>query len=353
VSTSSRSLLAQGNPIHVTPTGPAPTVSTGNAGTLKLDDIVFQFEETPALGCPEAATFTNSRVLDEQNGIYMMWAASQQRTWYIVFTQPAGLSTLESSSGKLNPGYRADYLAMRAKFVSKCSPRTSTSVCPMPQGLTGSILSCVLLTTGSPSIYVHSQGNRTLSISVQPLGGVGYADPSFGTFDSSITWNLLATAHSLQFYNNTSNGAQSTQPITRNRAYYEFRRNALLSALKTYGEPTTGYVLPQSKVVDFVQSTLAPQIGLNQQETTDLTAEFKRELSSISSTSGSVRISLLPADFVNKNLKLEVNPQPTNTFRYIFYVSPTSSSANQAQPTIKPIIPSDYYVVETGVLAGN
>lgn len=331
----------------LSPTGPAPTVQTGNAGTLKLDDIVFKFEETPALGCPEASTFTNSRVLDAANGIYMMWAASQSRTWYIVFTQAEGKSLVETKSGTIHPGFRADYLAMRAKFVSQCTPRTSTSVCPLPQGLTGSIISCIRLTTGSPSIYVYSRIPQWITISAQPFGGIGYVDPAVQdlksqNLENGVSWRALAQNSKLTFDSGT-----------KNRAYYEFRRNTLLSQLKTYGEPHQGFVMPSSKVLGFAENFLAPHIGLNEQQTHDLVAEFQRELTVLTAESSSnesqnVQISLLPQDFVHRYLPLSLSPQPNQTFRYIFYL--TSDTSATAEPLLPLIQPSDYYAVETGVL---
>jgi len=344
---------------NITPTGPAPTIVTGNAGTLKLDDIVFQFDETPALGCPEASTFTNGQVLDASKGIYMMWAAAQQRDWYIVFTQEEGLANLESTSNSLNTQARSEYLQKRLTYVNKCKPRTSTSVCPMPQGFaTGAIISCVLLTTGSPSVYVHSAVARNVMISARPFGGIGYVDPAVGVAgelgstdvgsvdeSSSVTWNIFAQRSGILHFAGNRN-------MLRTRAYYEFRKNALLAQLDTEAaEPEAGYVLAKDEVADFVGVELGPQIGLSDIEIRDLNNELERELRAMDSSH--VKLSLLPHGFVDTYLELEVKPQPLDMFRYIFYLAPAQEGEKAEKPDIQPIVKSGYYIVETGVLARN
>lgn len=337
--------LAQNAP---TPTGPAPTVQTGNSGSIKYDDLVFEFSEVPALGCPEASTFTNAQVLDASKGIYMMWKAAQQRKWYIVYTtEGVGGQDFESNSNKLNQAARTEYLRKRVDNIRTCKPRTSTNICPIPDELTqgtalaSKIVSCVLLTTGSPSLYVHTDTPRNVRFEIAPHAGIGFADPVFNEVTSKFAaWDVFARPSDMTFANG----------ITRHRAYYEFRRFALLEKFDDYvarNGDVDGIVVKMENLIDTIEGDFAAAAGLSEVETKDIIAEVVRETRQMNSEN--VRVSLLPQAFVDTYLPVSIQPQPLAFDRYILYIEPTTDRVGGSLD-VQPATGTSYSVIETGLL---
>ena len=342
-STASTTLAQSTGAANPTSFKPAPTVFQSQGNSPKYSTFTFQTSEPPHdNSCPEASQFTNIVKVGTEPGVYMAWVDSntflcsigscKARTWYSVLTSDAA-QTLGSSDSNI----RAQLLSFRQKFWKEADFGNRNQY-PIPEGLAGQIIACTKLTTQSPSLFIYSDNPQPVAISLNPLGGVGYADPGF--IDDSSTWNLTTgTDGALVFANG----------ITRNRAHWEYRRLPILEKLNNYSLPDEGFVLKSNSVLSFVENTLSVKIGLNEAETRQLAAEVNRELRQV--TAENVKLTFLPQDFLNKYLTETITPQPTMMYRYIVYIAPAIGNEIVPAPLLQKISRNDFFAVEVGALA--
>src|SRR3989344_5585713 len=342
-STASTTLAQSTGAANLTSFMPAPTVFQSQGSSPKYSTFTFQTAEPPHdSSCPQASQFTNIVKVGAEPGVYLAWVdpntshcsigSCKARTWYSVLTSDAA-QTLGSSDSNI----RAQLLSFRQKFWKEADFGNRNQY-PIPEGLAGQIIACTKLTTQSPSLFIYSDNPQPVAISLNPLGGVGYADPGF--IDDSSTWNLTTgTDGALVFANG----------ITRNRAHWEYRRLPILEKLNNYSLPDEGFVLKSNSVLSFVENTLSVKIGLNEAETRQLAAEVNRELREV--TAENVKLTFLTQDFLNKYLTETITPQPTMMYRYIVYIAPAIGNEIVPAPLLQKISRNDFFAVEVGALA--
>src|SRR3989344_965930 len=341
-STASTTLAQSTGAANPTSFKPAPTVFQSQGNSPKYSTFTFQTSEPPHdNSCPEASQFTNIVKVGTEPGVYMAWVDSntflcktkcKSRTWYSVLTSDAA-QTLASN----DPNMREQLLKFRQQFWKKAEFGNRQQF-PIPEGLAGQIIACTKLTTVSPSLFVYSGSPKHVSITLNPLAGVGYADPGF--INSATTWNLTTgTDGKLVFENG----------VTRNRAHWEYRRLPILEKLNNYSLPDEGFVLKRNSVLSFVENALSAKIGLNEAETRQLAAEVNRELRQM--TSENVKLTFLPQDFLNKYLTETISPRPTATYRYIVYITPATGNETVPAPLLQKISRTSFFAVEVGALA--
>ena len=322
---------------------PQPSVFQSEGNSPKYGTFTFKGAGQPPQdsSCPVADQFTNVVKVGSDPGVYMCWIDTnttqctrgcKPRTWYSCLTDEAAQTTsVEDQS------LRAEILNFRRTFWSKADFGNREQY-PIPDGFTGQIIACSKLTTGSPSIFIYSEKPQKVSVSLDPLGHVGYADPAF-TSDKT-QWNLTTSIDGTLIFENG---------ITRKRAHWEYRRYPILEELHSYNLPQEGYVVRSTDVYSFIQQNVAQQIGLNEYETQQLIAEFNREMKNV--TSDFVKLQLLPYDFLHSYLKVSINPTPKSFYRYLFYITPAQKDETLNQPHIEKVVRNGLVVVEVGALA--
>lgn len=325
--------LAQNNdPIK----NPLPTqVSTSKGDSLQYGTFGFKATES---NCPQ--TFTNSFKIGK--GQYIAWVHVPPpgvRKWYWVITNEAGdVPVTTDTGGKLSGQVKSDLVKARAQAWAKCKPRLPDVCGGAPAGST--VVGCYFILTGSPSIHIYPTQTQNVSVSVNPLGGVAYANPIFSS-QTDTTWNVIASP---------DGNITTENSIKTDHLYYEFDRRKVSAALSAKHDTSYGYVILKQDIDQFVAS-LSQKVGLNTQEEKDLASELKRETATLSAKY--LKVSFVEQSLLDEVLPINISPKPQQTYRLMLYIESTSSLYSLPAPRLERVWRNGYTVVETGVNIGD
>ncbi|KXK09541.1 MAG: hypothetical protein UZ22_OP11002001042 [Microgenomates bacterium OLB23] len=334
---------------------PNPTVidAASRGDTLQYKNFTVQGEPQSESSCPVKDQFTNA--LEISDGVYIAWidrnersagnrrlgtpgqlkGALVQREWWIAVTTSQQVAGALGSGEDIPASVRSEYLQFRVSRAIKCQIG-SRDVCPLPSGLSGSIVACKYLTTGSPSLYINSSTPQNITVSINPVGGISFAQPAP---QQPQLWSFTTAANGgMRFANNT----------TSDRIYWEYNKKALTNALTQDSFKETGYVVRKEQLLDVFTATIAPQLKLTPTQTSDLLGEIKRESDTLSQPY--VKVILLPRAILDKYLPVSISPAPKNFSRYFFIIKGTHALDLLEEPQLSPAPRTSFDALELGTL---
>ncbi len=331
-----------------------PTVidPLSHADTLQYKTITIQGEPLTESACPVKDQFTNAMKISD--GVYLAWIDRNergpgnkrlgmdgqltgpliQREWWIATTSQQMVTGTLGTGEKLPPNLASSYMRFRNStgVKSKIGSRSDNPI----SSVSGTIVACKYLTTGSPSLYVYSSTAKNVHVELNPLGGIAFAQPALSALQG---WNFITQPDgTLEFGNNVIN----------NRAYYEYNKKTLTEALEKTQFEEKGYVVKKEELLTLFATKISLKMGLSKAQNNDLISEIKRELHVLGSSH--VKIVLLPRAILDKYLPVSLSPAPKNFYRYFFIIEPASDEEFLTEPEFSPIQKSEYFAVETGTL---
>lgn len=343
-----------------------PTAIVGgpnkNASSLQYGSLGFKVRavvDVPTNECP-TNSFNHSYTLDETGDYidYIAWidknkggprsvkigpnttqASFKARTWYFVRKKKAGSSaTLESLSTHFSKSELHSFRA-RAYRASKIGDPTKS---PLDQRFDGlETVTCQFIVTASPWIYAYNDTPTDLTVSLDPVGGVSYVNPSF-TNTERYSWDVT-----------TQNDGTLNIAHSRNKQalFWEYNKYSVLRAYHMHArKPEHGFVVATSELENFMGG-LSPRIGLNTIEQKNVLAELRRAGNQFDSPF--VKVSFVSDDFVDTYLPLTVSPTPDTMHRVYFELTPLRSYTQIDQPNIPQITREGLTVIETGFIVLN
>jgi len=150
---------------------------------------------------------------------------------------------------------------------------------------------------GKPVIYLYPEQEQDISVKVNPVGGMTYADPAYGN-----GWKVRATPD-----------GNLTELATGMRYPYLFWEGKG----GIYAQPKEGFVVAQRDVHAFLVSTLA-RLGLNQKETGDFIEFWESRMQS----APYYFITFLRNKEMDQLAPLAVTPAPDTVIRILMDFSP-------------------------------
>ena len=208
------------------------------------------------------------------------------------------------------------------------------AVCIDPQSL-GKPQDCIMISLGSPSIYVYDNASRHISINFPKAVKVSYSYPSIN--DQSWTFET-APAGKIHISNQIFD-----------RLYYEFDKKDALELLKKKLNSKVGFSIPMDTIEDFLKNSFAPQYGLAQQETYDLIQEIQRE--STLFTKKYLVLRIIPEALLDEYLPINISPRPDTFLRLHVFIDQTDTPQILIKPQSTSLQRKGLTVIETGVLA--
>ncbi len=174
-----------------------------------------------------------------------------------------------------------------------------------------------------PAIYLYPEKKSQIEIHLNINGFITKAKPNY-----LLGWKVLAQPNGL----------------INNKYDYLFYE-AHLNKLEL---PQNGWIVKYSDLNQWFDENL-PLLGLNQKET----AQFKEYWTKQLTKTNYYEIKLLEKEFLDKNMKLTINPQPTTLIRLNFYFKPLSQKIKLEKPQIETPQRKGFTAVEWGGLLDN
>ncbi len=311
--------------------------------TLQYKNFTFEGTSTD---CPVKDQFTNAILIKpnvylafiDRNsiGTKLNSKGFKAREWWIAVTSEQEVTAALGNGGTLPSHLIGQYNEFRRiqGIKTTVGDRSDNPI----SGVQGTILACKILTTGSPSLYISTDRTRNVRVELNPVGGVSFAQPAFNI--DAAGWDFTAQANGKLDFG---------QGFVSDRAYWEYKKAALVGAMKEMPFEEKGYVVKKSELISLFEATIAQTIGLTASQTRDLVGEVKREFNALGNTEY-VKIVVAPRAFVDTYLPVTISPQPEKFYRYFFIVSPAKAGDRLSQPTFEKITPHAFSAVETGTL---
>lgn len=335
-------------------------LQTGNskaADSLQYGTIAYTYTyviDTPVNECPP--NFTNSyEIANTPDTIeYLAWIdpnqanvtlapgqetrtfgnGTQARIWYHVVKQKQGSQAQLTS---LSPSKTAnEVLTIRSRIFSRTCKIGKAQMCPKdPQLDALATVSCSYLLTASPWLYAYSDIEQQVDITVQPVGGMRYAQPAL---NGGNTWSVTTQ----------DNGSMMFNDRPADGLLWEYHKESVKQAYGQFNsKPVDGFVVATDEFKPFMAG-LMNRIGLNEQEKKNALAELNRESSKI--TSPFVKISFVPNTFIEKAFPLTVSPTPDTINRVYFEITELGTYQKIQMPELPHIDRNGLTIVETGYL---
>lgn len=182
---------------------------------------------------------------------------------------------------------------------------------------------CPLRCTGtSPTVFIY--GPQGSEMTVKPDASLIYREPAGA-------WNVTTQADGLLKANGKTVGY----------LYYEYKP-------VSFSRPTQGWNVRRSELMTFAQETIAPAIGLSEEEGDRLAYEIVR--ASFGMTDETVYVAPMTQSEVDARLPLSVTGTE-NIVRSHFYVG--SEQPGTAAPNLTPIARTQTMVLELGAAQGK
>ena len=169
-----------------------------------------------------------------------------------------------------------------------------------------------------PAIYLYPEQQEQVRVKVAIKGAMTLSEPKYGD-----GWTVLANPSGL---------------IDEKYDYLFYE--AQLDNLEL---PEEGWVVPGNNLSPWFEEYLQ-KLGLNEKEKTQFKEYWLAELPE----SAYYEIHLLERDFLNKNMKLKIVPQPQTIIRLNFSFQPLTQDREIIEPTIKIPQRKGFTVVEWG-----
>ena len=172
---------------------------------------------------------------------------------------------------------------------------------------------------GKPAIYLYPEKDMFVNVSVDAQGFIFKSEPAYNS-----GWNVFAQKGGL------IDGKYDY-------LYYEVLLIDLIE------KPETGWVVDYDNLSSWCDEKL-PELGLNDAET----MEFKEYWLEMLPESRYYQIGLLSNEFLEKDLRLKVEPKPDTEIRLIFYFKPLDQEIKLSEPKTNKKERIGFTVVEWG-----
>lgn len=327
------------------------------ADSLQYGTIAYTYTvvvDTPVNECPP--NFTNSYSVGETADTleYIAWIDPNQpnvtlepgqetrtfgngtraRIWYYVVKQKQGsqaqLTSLSPSKTK------NEVIAIRNKIFSRTCKIGKAHMCPKdPQVDSLATVSCKYLLTASPWLYAYSDFDQTVDLTVNPIGGMQYAQPAL---NGGNTWSVTTQRNGNMLFNN-----RETDGLL-----WEYHKESVKHAYAEFEDkPNKGFIVSADQFKPFMAG-LMNQIGLNEQEKKNALAELNRESSKIESPF--VKVAFVPTSFVDEAFPLSISPAPDSVNRVYFEITELGTYQHIETPKLPVVSRNGLTIVETGYL---
>ena len=184
---------------------------------------------------------------------------------------------------------------------------------------------CKFLSPVSPLLYFYPEQPLRITLSfLHPY--VVYGEPI-------LNKNLVFNAY--------PSGKLLFDGIERDKYHYEY------SSVK-FDKPQQGWIIPSENVFSYLQYNLAPKLGLQDNELTDLIQDVRGSLAG-KNQKPYMFIGLIPEKQLGEKLPFEINPKPQNISRKHLYISFMDTKNYVEAPKVTSIHRNGFDVVELGV----
>jgi len=323
----------------------APTVidPISKGSTLQYKQFTFEGEPPSESSCPISEQFTNAMKISP--GVFIAWIDRNtreakdkrgmggyikgnliQREWWIVTTSSQQAASALGSGDSIPLELKNQYLEFRKSRAVKCEIGTRSD-CPIPGELAGNIVACKYLTTGSPSLYIHSDTPQSVRVAITPIGGIIFAQPPLNI---SQGWKITTTDKEAD------------------RLYWEYNKQEIQEAIKHTIFVRTGYSVAKSELLSLFTDSIATRLGLSSSQSNDLVAEVRREIDSIHTPF--VNVILVPRSIIDALFPISITPTPVIFDRYFFIVEESNKKVLLPTPALFKQKTSHYSALETGTL---
>lgn len=177
-----------------------------------------------------------------------------------------------------------------------------------------------------PADYFYPTEKTNIHFDVKPLGKFAYTSPQYQIGG----WEFTAFPDGNLLYQ------EKNYP-------YIYWDAAIPNNLIT--KPQTGYSVAYDDLSGFL-TTLLPELGLNQKETSEFISYWTKQLPS----SKYYFIGVIPESQINTLAPLSISPAPQSLLRVSLYFEPLDEKINVPAPQIKPFIRKGYTVIEWGAI---
>jgi hypothetical protein len=232
-------------------------------------------------------------------------------------------------------GQRLEFTAGKRKFAARIK---DGKLCIFKEGASLSVIllavaaTVVILLIGismlgfqekKPAIYLYPEHDMQVSVKLHLNGEITENDPPYGQ-----GWDVFATK-----------GGRIDGKY--DYLYYEAKINSL-------EVPEEGWVVRYEDLGGWLDATL-PRLGLNEKEK----AEFKEYWMAKLPKANYYEVKLLGREFLEKNMRLEVSPEPDTDIRIILCFRPLGAPEQITEPAIITPERKGFTVVEWGGLVYN
>ncbi|MEF3255565.1 MAG: hypothetical protein K6348_08410, partial [Deferribacterales bacterium] len=170
-----------------------------------------------------------------------------------------------------------------------------------------------------PALYIYPEKDSNVEVKLNPMGKIIKTIPKYKEI-----WKVKV----------------SKDGLIDGKYIYLFYEAELFFPVNP---PAEGWVIPYSELKNWFEIHL-PKIGLNVRETKDFMDYWLKSLE----PAKYYIVKILDREWVNKNLALEIKPEPKKFLRLIFYFEPTEREVTLREPKIEPFIRDGFTAVEWG-----
>ncbi len=170
-----------------------------------------------------------------------------------------------------------------------------------------------------PALYLYPAKDIAIEVNLNPLGKITKTIPEYKNL-----WKVNVTKEGL----------------------IDGKYNYLFYEVKLFfpvNPPAEGWVVPYSELQNWFKEYL-PKLGLNERETKDFMNYWLKALE----PAKYYIVKLFDRAWIDKNLALEINPEPKKFLRLIFYFEPTDAKLALKEPKIELFTREGFTAVEWG-----
>ena len=179
----------------------------------------------------------------------------------------------------------------------------------------------IRMTGASPTLFIYDTLDKELSVTIN--SNLLYVDPPI----PRNTWNIFVTPEGIN-----SNG------YIRPYIYYEYEK-------QQFNRPNQGWNMNKSEIKYFSKK-LAKQMALTEIEEQRLYNELTQAEKDLKSDN--IFIGIIDSKEIDSRIPLSINPRPSVTYRYHFYIG--NQHSIPVKPTIKPLERTNSMILELGAV---